>query len=415
MRLLVVSQYFWPEGFRVNDLVGALAARGHQVTVLTGVPNYPDGQVFAEYRESPERFSEYAGIPVVRVPLLPRGRGALRLVLNYASFVVAASTIGTWRLRGQEFDAVFVYQPSPVTACIPALAIGRVKGAPVLLWTLDLWPETLEALGVVRSKVALSLVSRMVTAIYRGCALVLGQSRGFGASVERHVGSRARFRYFPQWSEPLFEGDAGAGEPAPEVRPFASTFNVMFAGNIGDAQDFPAILDAAERLRHRADVRWLVVGDGRAAPWVSSEIARRGLGDRVILLGRHPLERMPSFFRGAGALLVTLRRDPVFALTIPGKVQTYLASGLPLVAMLDGEGARVVEESGAGLTCAAGDSEALAANVVRLAESTAGERAAMGQRGLGYSAQEFDRDHLISQLEGWLTECTAAPPPAGRA
>jgi colanic acid biosynthesis glycosyl transferase WcaI len=402
MRLLVVSQYFWPENFRINELVETLVARGHDVTVLTARPNYPEGVVYPEYAAAPTKFAHYAGAAVVRVPFAPRGHGAARLVLNYATFVASAATLGAWRLRGRPFDAVFVFQPSPVTSCLPALVIGRLKRAPVILWTLDLWPETLQAVGVLRSPLLLSFVGRLVRFIYRRCALVLGQSRAFASNVERYAGGADRFRYFPQWSEALFSIDPASVAPAPEVQPYAGTFNVLFAGNIGDAQDFPAILDAAERLRHRPDIRWLVVGDGRAAAWVREEVERRGLGARVILLGRHPAERMPAFFKGASALLVSLKRAPVFALTIPGKVQAYLASGLPVLGMLDGEGARVIEEAQAGLTCAAGDGAALATLVERLAVLPAAERSEMGARGLHYARREFDRERLVGQLEGWL-------------
>lgn len=415
MRLLVLSQYFWPENFRVNDLVSALAQRGHDITVLTGLPNYPDGHIFPEYRAAPERFSSYEGTQVVRVPLLPRGRGAVRLALNYLSFVVTASTLGAWRLRGRRFDAVFVYQPSPITSCLPALVIGRLKRAPVMMWTLDLWPEALSVMGVVRSPVLLRLVGWLVTFIYRRCEFVLGTSRAFEQNVTHYSGDSKRFRYFPQWSESLFGHHLETVEPAPEMRSFGETFKVLFAGNIGNAQDFPAILDAAERLRHRAEVRWLVVGDGRAADWVRGEIARRDLSIQVQLLGRHPIERMPAFFRGADALLVTLKRDPgiasmipSIAATIPGKVQAYLTAGRPLIGMLDGEGARVIEESGAGFTCEAGDSIGLAAQVEKMASLSSSERAAMGARGIAYARREFDRDRLLAQLEEWLGQASSA-------
>ena len=404
MRLLIVSQYFWPEDFRVNDLVSALRERGHVITVLTGYPNYPDGDIFSEFRERPREYGTYHGAEVQRVPLLPRRRGTVRLALNYASFAVTASTIGAWRLRRRAFDAVFVYQPSPITSCIPAIVIGRLVRAPVLLWTLDLWPDTLQAIGVVRSPTVLRGIGRMVAFIYRHCALVLGQSKGFAANVVQYGGDPARFRYFPQWSEPLFDTADGPVVVAPEALGFRDTFNVMFAGNIGEAQDFPAILDAAERLRSRTDIRWLIVGDGRTAEWVRGEIVRRNLSERVFLLGRHPLARMPEFFRAAGALLVTLRKDPVFALTIPGKVQTYLASGLPVIGMLDGEGAQVIRDAGAGLTCAAGDGQALAEQVEALASHTAEARAAMGANGLAYSQREFDRGQLLARLEGWIAD-----------
>jgi colanic acid biosynthesis glycosyl transferase WcaI len=404
VRLLVVSQYFWPENFRINDLVAELQRRGHDVTVLTGLPNYPEGVIAPAYRREPVRFADYEGAEVVRVPLIPRGNGGLQLVMNYASFVLTAATIGAWRLRSRKFDAIFVFQVSPVTLCLPAILIGRLKSIPVVMWVLDLWPDTLSALGAVRSPRLLGLVDRMVAFIYRSSDLVLAQSRAFLPNITKSAAGLTPVRYFPAWVEPLFRYGLESIESAPEVREFQGTFNVLFAGNIGESQDFPAILDAAEALRNRLDIRWLIVGDGRAAEWVRSEIARRSLGATVKLLGRHPVERMPSFFQGAGALLVTLKRDPVFAMTIPGKLQTYLATGLPIVAMLDGEGARVLEESGAGLVCAAGDSAALAERVVALASLTPAARAAMGARGPVYAAREFDRERLVTQLEEWIRD-----------
>lgn len=407
MRLLVVSQYFWPESFRVNDIVTELRARGHHVTVLTGLPNYPDGEVFAEFGQCPSDFSSHAGAPIVRVPVLPRGRGSLRLVLNYLSFVLSASMLGSWRLRGLAFDTIFVFQTSPITSALPALLLRRLKRAPVLLWVLDLWPETLSAVGVVRSPTVLAWVGRLVSFIYRRCDRVLVQSRAFFDNVEKYGGSRERIRYFPNWAEPIFQGRLHDATLASELVPYRDKFNIMFAGNIGEAQDFPAILDAAESLRDEPQVRWLIVGDGRAAARVRSEIARRGLDAQVVLLGRHPIERMPEFFRGASAMLATLRTDPVFSLTIPGKVQSYLSAGIPILGMLDGEGARVIEQSGAGLACPAGQGAALAGCVRRLMAMTADERAAMGQRGRMYCEQEFNRGRLMDALEQWMRELSS--------
>ena len=404
MRLLVVSQYFWPENFRVNDLVTELARRGHTVTVLTGTPNYPEGHTLPAFVQDPSRFASYAGAEIVRVPLLPRGKSSLRLVLNYLSFVITGMTLGLWRLRGRHFDAIIVIQHSPITSALPALALRRLKRAPLLMWVLDLWPDTLAAVGAVRSPRMLEWVGRLVAFIYKRCDLVLVQSRAFVSNVEKYAGDSRRIRYFPGWAEPIFEGSLAAVEAAPEVVPYRDNFNVLFAGNIGDAQDFPAILEAAEALRDEPNLRWLIVGDGRAAAWVRSEITRRNLTDCVILLGRHPIERMPSFFRAASALLVTLKEDPIFAMTIPGKVQSYLATGLPIIAMLDGEGAAVVRQSGAGVVCKAGAGLALAEQVRALMSTPATERAAMGERGRRYCEQEFGRAGLMSALETWTAE-----------
>ena len=400
MRILVVSQYFWPENFRINDLVAEFRKRGHAVTVLTGKPNYPDGKVFREYRADPNRFASFAGAPIVRVPMISRGRGGLRLALNYASFALSACLFGPWCLRGQSFDVILVFEPSPVTVGLPAVLLRRLKRAPVAFWVLDQWPETLRAVGVIRSSIVLAGVGRLVTFIYRRCDLLLAQSRSFMPQIRRYAGDRPKIEYFPSWSEPAPELEMVSAATEVPVQP--GVFTVLFAGNIGDAQDFPAIVNAADLLKDRVDIRWIVVGDGRRAQWVRDEVRRRGLGDRLRLLGRFPLARMPSFYKCADALLVSLRADPVFAMTIPGKVQSYLAAGRPLIAMLDGEGAELIDRAEAGMVCRAGDSDGLARIVVQIADMSEAERASIADRGRRLSETEFDRGGLIGRLEQWL-------------
>lgn len=402
MKILVVSQYFWPENFRINDLTQELVQRGHSVTVLTGIPNYPAGSVFEAYQQNPKAFGHYAGARVWRVPMLVRGHGAVRLFLNYLSFVIGACFWGPWRLRGQQADVIFVFEPSPVTVGLPAVLLGRLKRAPVVFWALDLWPETLAAIGVVRSPRVLGWVGNLVKFIYERCTLVLGQSRGFLASISRYCSDTRKIRYFPSWAEEVFSQPDLV--PAPEVLAQEGVFNVLFAGNIGEAQDLPAVLDAAESLKHNAAIRWLIVGDGRKSGWLEEEVVRRGLQGSVLLLGRFPVERMPSFYAHADALLVSLKKDPVFSMTIPGKVQSYLMAGVPLVGMLDGEGAKVIKEANAGLVCAAGDASGLASAVLEMAAMHVDQRHQLGVNGRAFAQKEFGRSLLMDRLECLLRE-----------
>lgn len=406
MRILIVTQYFWPENFRINDLVTELVRRGHEVTVLTGLPNYPDGRVFPDFRANPARFSHFSGAEVVRVPLLARSRGSIRLMLNYLSFAISGATLGCWKLRGRRFDAIFAYEPSPITVGIPAAVLRRIKRAPLIFWVLDLWPQTLQALGVVRSRMVVRAIGALVSFIYNRCDLILAQSKSFIPQIAHYCREPGRIAYFPSWAESVFKLDNV--EPAAEVPAKDGTFDVMFAGNIGDAQDFPALLAAAALLRHQ-NIRWLIVGDGRLAGWVKDEIARGDMHGSVIMLGRYPVERMPSFYKHADALLVSLKDEPIFSMTIPGKLQSYLAAGVPIVAMLNGEGAQIVESAGAGVTCKAGDAQGLAAAVVRLATSSTVQRAQMATNALAFSETEFDRSRLITRLEGWFQALTATP------
>jgi glycosyltransferase involved in cell wall biosynthesis len=313
--------------------------------------------------------------------------------------------LGLWKLRGQKFDAILVYEPSPITVGLPGAVMRAVKRAPMALWVLDLWPETLKAVGVVKSEWLLRLVGRLVSFIYQRCDLILAQSRSFIPQIRQYAGQVRRVEYFPSWAESVFDGSVV--EAAPEVPSMHGSFTVMFAGNIGEAQDFPAILAAAQALKEHAHIRWLIVGDGRMGEWVNQEAIARGLENCVQLLGRFPVERMPSFFRHADALLVSLKDEPIFAMTIPGKLQSYLAAGVPVIAMLNGEGAELLSEAGAGVACAAGDSTGLAQVVLRMAGMNEVERLAMGQRGRALYAREFERQILLGRMEAWLLDMAA--------
>lgn len=403
MKILVVTQYFWPENFRINDLVLGLKQRGHKVTVLTGMPNYPEGNFYPGYGFFSPCREEFEGVPVLRVPLVPRGRGkGMMLALNFLSFAVFASLLAPLRCRG-DFDVIFVYEPSPITVGIPALVLKIIKRAPVMFWVQDLWPESLSATGAVKARWLLKLVEWLVRFIYRGCDLILVQSQAFVPPVERLGGNRKIMRYFPNSAEALYT-PVVLPDDAPERVNLPAGFRIMFAGSIGAAQNFGMILDSAERLKSYPDIHWLILGDGRMLPWVKKQIEERGLGSTVHLLGRHPVESMPRYFSLADALLVTLRKDPIFSLTIPAKVQSYLACGKPIIAALEGEGARIIRESGAGLVCAADPPNGLANIVLEMYNMDIKERQAMGERGQEYFKAHFERNMLLMRLEGWFKD-----------
>lgn len=402
MNILIVTQYFWPENFRINDLALGLRDLGHKVTVYTGKPNYPGGRFFDGYGFFSRPVDHYQGIPVVRVPLLPRGNGGgLRLAINYLSFALFASVLAPFRVRGS-FDVIFVYEPSPITVALPALVLKTLKRAPLLLWVQDLWPESLSATGAVRSPWLLALVEYMVRLIYRGCDRVLVQSRAFEAPVARLGVPRDRILYFPNTAEALYQ-PVTVETGAPERNLLPQGFRVIYAGNIGAAQDFATILTAAERLKSHPEIHWIILGEGRMQDWVKTEISLRELQDSVHLLGRHPVEVMPRFFALADVMLVTLKKDPIFAMTVPARVQSYLACARPVVAALEGEGARVIEEAGAGRVCPPENPEALAAAVLALSRASADERNEMGKRGRAYFDANFRREVLLGQLVGWMS------------
>lgn len=396
MRITVLTQYFWPEEFKINDLALGLRDRGHDVSVLTGLPNYPAGKLFPGYRLNGPLRQCWNDIDIIRTPLWPRRQaGALDLSANYLSFALSAC-LRAPKLAGTS-DLLFVYQPSPVTVGLPAALFKRGWDVPVVFWVQDIWPDSLAAAGGIRSRRLLEGVGRFTGWIYRHCDLILAGSRGFLPRLKAMIPGTAKLDYFPQWPESLYR------PVTPNERPdiaaqMPSGFTLLFAGNIGEAQSFETILDAATILRDHPLIRWVIVGDGRRRLWVEDEIRARGLTN-MTLLGRAPAADMPHYFASAGALLVTLAKRDLFAITMPSKLPSYLACGRPILAAADGEVAGIVQEAGAGYTAPAEDAPALAAAAVRLAELSPEERASMGERGRLYCAEHFDRERLLARLD----------------
>lgn len=400
MHILVVSQYFWPENFRVNDLVSGLIERGHTVKVLTGIPNYPEGRFFAGYGIFRNTSQKYHGAKIVRVPLVPRGKGgAGRLVLNYISFAFFSCILAPF-LCYEKFDLIFVFQLSPVTVGLPALLLKKLKKVPILLWVLDLWPESLSATGAVRSTRILGVVDRLVRFIYHGCDKIVVSSKGFIPSIVSKGVGLDNLGYLPNWYEPEYT----TKQPEQDVLPHG--FRIMFAGNIGSAQDFNTIIATAEKLKGYSEIHWVILGDGRKSEWVLEQVTLRGLANTFHLMGRYPPEAMAGFFSQADVMLVTLKRDPIFSLTVPGKIQSYMACGRPIVAALDGEGGHLVVESGAGLSVPAENPDALAEAVLTMYRMSKEERDAMGISGKEYCEANFDREMLIDRVEGWMRDLT---------
>ncbi len=401
MKLLVLSQYFWPENFRINDVVAGLVGRGHEVTVYTGLPNYPGGRLFHGYGFAGPYRQRFSGATVKRVPLLPRGSGGgLRLALNYASHAVAATLLAPLLVRGR-FDAILVYEPSPMTIGIPARALRAMKGAPLVFWVQDLWPESLSATGAVKNSAVLGLVDRLIKWIYRGCDRLLVQSEAFIPSVQAHGVARSRIAYLPNSAESFYRKLEPRLDDA-EAKELPAGFRVMYAGNIGAAQDFGTILAAAERLREEPRIHWIVLGDGRMRSWVEEQVASRRLQHCVHLLGSRPPERMPRYFAHADVLLATLARQPIFAVTIPSKIQSYMACGRPVIAAIEGEGGRIIREAQAGWAVPPEDPQALADAVLAASRLDRSERDEMGNRGEAFFRRHFEREMLLDRLEGEL-------------
>eukprot|EP01037_Dinobryon_pediforme_P002297 gene2297-2335_t len=359
----IAPKYFWPESFRINEVVESLIDVGCEVTVLTGQPNYPHGKTFEGYRALQVSTETHPrGYVIHRVPLLPRGK--------------SNTLVGPFVLRGQKFDLIFVCGMSPFTQSVSAIWLGKLKSAKVVIWVQDLWPESLEASGFVKNKT------------------VLLQSKGFRSSVEKMSGATP-IEYHPNPGELAFNQHT-SHEQAPSVA-LGKGFNVVFAGNMGTVQALDKVLDAAEMLLEHNAINIVLIGSGSLTTWIETEIKRRNLTN-VTMPGRFPVEAMPGILAQASALLVSLCRDPIISKTIPSKVQVYLAAGKPIIASLDGEGAAVVEESGAGVSCPAEDAAALAQGILKLYGLSPQQLELLGKQGVAYYQEHFEPNMLATRL-----------------
>ena len=397
MKLLIISQYFWPENFRVNELAEELTELGHKLTILTGYPNYPEGEIYKEFKKNKFNFKNFKGVEIIRVPILPRKKNKLNLLLNYMSFLSNSILLGYFKLRGKNFDAIITYQLSPVTVGITSAFFSFIKNCPNILWILDLWPDTLVALNILKRKWQIKIFKVLVNWIYSRCDIILAQSKSILSEINNYSSIKNNAYYFPSWGESdlFFKSKA----PAPEVK-LKNIFTIMFAGNIGEAQDFPNIIKAVKHLslQNIDCFRLVIIGEGSKKEWLKKEIKRLDIEKYFEIHKSYPFKRMGSFFQHADVLLVSLQNKKVFNMTIPGKVQFYLSSGVPIIGMICGEGAKVIRESKAGFVCDSGDYLSLSKIIEKTLQLNKKDLQNIGLNGKEYAEKVFSKTKLITKL-----------------
>ncbi|MNQ69758.1 putative teichuronic acid biosynthesis glycosyltransferase TuaH [compost metagenome] len=395
MRVLVWTQYFWPENFHINQVVAELREQGADVTVLTGKPNYPDGEIFPGYSALGVLIEQREGVEIIRLPLRPRGKSSAKgLVLNYLSFIASGCLLGPWALRGRKFDVVFVYAPSPLLQALPAIFVSWLKRAPLVLWVQDIWPESLQATGFIKNRRVLKAIEHIVRFIYRFSDSILIQSEGFRDSVQRLSSNRKKIRFFPNSAEASTRTNDLDDR---ELRRISDHFSVVFAGNIGIAQSCTTIVEAARVLQSYENIRFFVVGSGSMENTIAKMIQDERLPN-IELLGRVSPEEVSGIYAASSVLLLTLRDDPILAATVPSKFQSYLAAGKPIIASCNGQTAQVLADAKAGLDCAAEDSLQLVEAVLELYGSDRERLELMGESGRAYFLSHFHLPARVSEL-----------------
>lgn len=395
MKILFVSQYFYPETFKGNDLVFDWVKRGHDVTVLTAKPNYPSGVFYDGYSFFGKKEEVINGAKIIRTPIYPRKNGkGIHLILNYLSFIMFSYFTCLFRVKGK-FDVIFVQQLSPVTMALPGLWLKKRYNTPLYLWVLDLWPESILAASNFKNAKIVGFIDRLVKYIYNNSEVILISSKYFKDSIiEKLKDKKKDIVYFPNWAEDIF---TKTSLEETSVQDLPKGFNIMFAGNVGESQDFEAIFEAA-KLTISENINWIIVGDGRKMDWITSEIKEKKISN-IHLLGRHNIDTMPFFFRKADVMLVSLKDEPVFFLTVPAKIQAYMASGKLILGMLNGEGNKLINESKCGFAVSAGDHLGLSKKALELKNMSLEKRMEMEHNSKSYYHNNFAKEMLFEKLE----------------
>lgn len=397
MRILIVTPHFYPETFKCNDMAFELQRRGHDVTVLTAIPDYPQGKFYDGYGVFKKRRETINGVKVYRSLIIPRGDGnKWRLVANYLSYSFFAALKALRLSFGRKFDAILVHETSPVMVGIPAVIVKKIQKIPLHFWILDIWPESLSAAGGISNPRILKPFASLTKWIYKNSDTLLISSNGFRQSIAKLGDFEPKIHYFPNWVDSSHNADDEVDLPLVDE----TKFNVMFAGNIGEAQDMEHLVKTASLLKDN-DIEFLLVGDGRKKKWVEHAIKKNNIKN-IKLLGRFPIGAMASVYKRASVLYLSLKKDPLFSLTAPGKLQSYMASGKPIVAMVDGEAAKLVKNAECGWTVPAEDSEALARLLISLSKKDKKDLLEAGRNGSDFSHKHFDFSICMDNLESFL-------------
>jgi len=395
MKILIISQYFFPENLRINDLCEGLKEKGHEISVLTGKPNYPDGNFYKGYNFLNKLNDNYKGIRVYRSPVIPRGSSSgFRLFINYLSFTL----FGIFRLLfiKNKFDKIFVYAPSPITVGYLGAFASLIFKAKPFLWVHDLWPESVKEAGGVDNKLVLSLIDIMTRSIYFFYPKILVQSPRFKEYLINQKVDINKITYYPYYAEEFYKVVKTNGDIQSK---FPDGLNILFAGNIGVAQNFDTIINAAKIIDKKINkFTFIILGDGRDKKRILNKIKNLSIENRFKFIGRHPPEKMPYYFSSADALLVTLKKSKIFELTIPGKLQSYLACGKPIIASIDGITAQIINDANCGLTSPSDDYNSLAKSIILFSKLSDYDRMEMGKRSLDVYEKEFERNKLLNKL-----------------
>ena len=390
--ILVVSQYFYPEQFRINDICCEWVKRGYKVTVLTGIPNYPQGTFYEGYDLKHKRYEEWNGVKIIRIPLTERKSGSVRLAMNYMSFVASGFVWKT--MTSIKADFVFIFEVSPMTQALNGVWYAKKHKIPCYLYVQDLWPENVEIVTGIHSPAVIKPIRKMTDYIYKNCDHIFATSPSFVEEIQKRCpGEESKVTYWPQYAEEFYQP---VEKTAVLEIPDDDSFKVVFTGNIGQAQGLEILPKAAALLKDE-NVRFIIIGDGRNKDEFIRQIEECGVEGRFILIDRQPAERIPEMLACCDAAFLSFMDNELFSKTIPAKLQSYMACGMPIIASAIGETKRIINEAECGICCPIGDEKALADGIRSLMRYKDIE--IMGTNALDYSKNNFDKNALMDEMD----------------
>lgn len=394
--ILVVSQYFYPEPFRINDMCAEWVKRGYKVTVLTGIPNYPEGKFYKGYGLRKKRKENINGVEVIRIPLISRGKGKIRLALNYFSFVFSG---WWWKVFTKvKADVVFTFEVSPMTQALVGVWFAKRRKIPHYLYVQDLWPENVETVTGIHNKTILGAIGKMVNSIYRRSHLIFGTSESFVPEIQKRVfDDKEKVKFWPQYAEEFYKPtETTKAEELPK-----DCFKVIFTGNIGKAQGLEILPKTAKIIKDSGKmVKFIIVGDGRDKEKLLEDVKENGVEDFFLLLGRKPAEEIPAYLCACDVAFLSFMDDPLFANTIPAKLQSYMACSMPIVAAATGETEKIIKDANCGACSNIGDVNALADAILGLMKRD--DLKTLGQNAKTYSDEHFNKKILMDEMDKYL-------------
>lgn len=399
-KILVVSQYYFPEQFRINDICEEWVKRGYDVTVLTGIPNYPEGAFFEGYGIFSKRKEIHNGVNIKRLPLIPRKKSSVFLALNYLSFMISGYF---WAIFTREkFHEVFIYEVSPMTQAIPGIKYAKKHKINSIIYVMDLWPENFVEMSGIKNKFIIKSITSMVKYIYRNVSRIFISSPGFKEKITSLGNFEEKIEYWPQYAEDFY---IPTDEKSENIQFDLNNFNITFAGNIGYAQGLEILPSVAEQLSNRKiKAHFNIIGNGRFKEELIKEVENKNIEEYFSFFEPVVATEISKIMNMTDVALVSLSRNPLFSLTIPAKVQSILATGTPILVSADGVLEMIVNDSKAGLFSRAGDIDGLVRNIELMTKYSKKQLLKLKENAQEYSENEFSKEKLLKIIDNYWEE-----------